>query len=262
MSHQPRKRFGQNFLTDDTIIHLICQCIAPQEHQHIVEIGPGHGAISKPILQQVGKLTVIELDKDLIPLLTTALTPLGDVQIIQHDALCYNFSELATQAHGPLRIIGNLPYNISTPLLFHLLQYKEIIHDMNFMLQKEVVDRICAQPCTKAYGRLSVMLQYACQVELLLDIPPDAFFPKPKVNSAFFRLTPHPSGPISPVKDLMFFEKVVRLSFSQRRKTLANCLKPLLNQSVKSKLDCDLTKRAEQLSVQDFVNLANELFLA
>ena len=259
IKHRPKKHFSQNFLTDDIFIHALCDKIAPHPSDHLVEIGPGLGALSQPLLQACQNLSVIEIDKQLIAPLQKTLLPIGPVNIISQDALKVNFTALTHSLSDKLRIVGNLPYHISTPLLFHLLRHQRVIQDIHVLLQEALIDRIVAKPGTKTYGRLSVMLQCYFSVEKILIIPAEAFYPVPKVSSALLRLIPY-----SPSKYLLknpdFFEKVVKLSFSQRRKTLANCLKPLLNQSLKKNLSIDLSQRAESLSILSFVTLANELF--
>ncbi len=189
-----RKRFGQHFLRDSQVIQSLVDRIAPEQGQCMVEIGPGQGALTLPILEKVGRLDVVELDRDLIPALKTHCTEKGDLIVHQADALKFNFASLVQAdliSHPALRVIGNLPYNISTPLIFHLLNYAALIIDMHFMLQKEVVDRLAAQPGTGEYGRLSIMVQYHCQVTSLFNVPPSAFYPMPKVESSVVRLIPY-----------------------------------------------------------------------
>ena len=228
MSHKPRKRFGQNFLHDAGIIHQIVTAISPQENDTMVEIGPGKGALTGPILERTGKMQVVELDRDLIPLLQENLQGKGELIVHSADALQFDFSQLSSGKRD-LRIIGNLPYNISTPLLFHLTSFLPQIKDMHFMLQKEVVDRMVAGPNTKAYGRLGVILQYYCRVEKLFIVKPGAFFPPPKVDSAIVRLIPHEKPPVD-VKDEAVFAKVLTQCFRMRRKTLRNNLKETLTE--------------------------------
>jgi 16S rRNA (adenine1518-N6/adenine1519-N6)-dimethyltransferase len=251
-SHQARKRFGQNFLHDPAIIQRIVDSINPQKSDHVIEIGPGKGAITEQLLQRLERLNVIEIDRDLIQLLTTHFE---DKSLIIHegDALKFNFSQFNQK---DLRIVGNLPYNVSTPLLFHLLSYKDCIKDMLFMLQKEVVDRICAKPGSKQYGRLSIMLQLYCDAESLFTIKPGAFTPSPKVDSAIVKLTPlkHPRYEID---DHDTFALIVRESFSQRRKTLRNNLKKYLSESDIQKIGIAPEIRAENLEIFDFAKLAN-----
>ncbi|MGA9421996.1 MAG: 16S rRNA (adenine(1518)-N(6)/adenine(1519)-N(6))-dimethyltransferase RsmA, partial [Rhodanobacteraceae bacterium] len=185
-----RKRFGQHFLHDQAVIQRIVQAIAPRAGERVIEIGPGDGAITWPLLAALGRLTVIEFDRDLVPRLRTAAAGRGELDIIQADALRVDFATLGSA--GELRLVGNLPYNISTPILFHCIEAIDAIRDMHFMLQKEVVERMAAAPGSKVYGRLSVMLQLACRVESLIHVPPEAFRPPPRVDSALARLTPLP----------------------------------------------------------------------
>ena len=218
--HKARKRFGQNFLHDPNVIHRIVKAIHPTEKDNIVEIGPGQGALTIPLLTLCKSINLIELDRDLIKLLEKSLPSVGDFSIHNVDALKFDFSTLKNDERN-LRIVGNLPYNISTPLLFHLVKYAADIKDMYFMLQKEVVDRICAEPNTKAYGRLSVMLQYHCEVEKLFNVGPGAFNPAPKVESSIVRLVPLMEKRVS-VNDLGMFSQVVSQCFNMRRKTIRN----------------------------------------
>ncbi|MEZ5529288.1 MAG: 16S rRNA (adenine(1518)-N(6)/adenine(1519)-N(6))-dimethyltransferase RsmA [Porticoccaceae bacterium] len=255
--HQARKRFGQNFLVDAHIIGKIVAAVAPRPGDNIVEIGPGQGAITGPILDRCPALNVVELDRDLIPLLETKFGQLPGFQIHQGDALRTDFSRFY-QPERPLRIIGNLPYNISTPLLFHLLEYSALIRDMHFMLQKEVVDRLAAIPGDKHYGRLSVMVQYHSRVLPLFRVPSGVFRPAPKVESAIVRLEPFDSPP-HPAKNLARLSQLVNACFQQRRKTIRNTLKHLADEATLANLDIDLSLRPENLSVEDFVHLSNQL---
>lgn len=256
MKHTPRKRFGQNFLQDQSVIQRIVQSILPRKDQHIVEIGPGQGAMTLPVLEAVGEMDVVELDRDLIAPLETKLSSIGQLHIHQADALKFDFCKLCKSHEEKLRVIGNLPYNISTPLLFHLMQQASCIEDMHFMLQKEVVERMVAQPGSKNYGRLSVMLSYYCEAELLFIVAPDAFYPPPKVDSAIVRLLPHQQAPVE-LEDLNIFSNLVNQAFSQRRKTLRNNLKGLLESETIEQLGIDPGIRAEKLSLQEFALLAN-----
>ena len=252
--HRPRKRFGQNFLHDKQVINKLVTAIAPKSTDLMVEIGPGQGALTGPLLEKLDTLHAVELDRDLVERLEQL--PTGDKLVIHSaDALKFDFSQLAD--HRPMRIVGNLPYNISTPLLFHLLGYRELITDMYFMLQLEVVDRLAASPGNKTYGRLSVMAQYFCQVDKLFSVPRGAFYPPPKVTSAIVRLQPR----VLPVStdNQSLFEQVVRLAFSQRRKTLRNNLKQLLQGPQLDQLDYDLGRRPEQLDVDEYVKLSNAI---
>jgi 16S rRNA (adenine1518-N6/adenine1519-N6)-dimethyltransferase len=255
--HQARKRFGQNFLVDNNIIEKIVSAIAPNSSQNLIEIGPGQGAITGPVLEKCPRLNVIELDRDLIPLLQKKFHQYPELHIHQGDALKTDFSQFYREGK-PLRIIGNLPYNISTPLMFHLLSFSGQIRDMYFMLQKEVVTRLAAMPGDKNYGRLSIMVQYYCQVEPLFQVPPTAFRPAPKVESAIVRLLPYPEPPY-PTDDLQLLSRLVRACFQQRRKTMRNTLKHMLNAEQLEQLGIDLTRRPETLSVEDFVVLSNQI---
>ena len=254
---QARKRFGQNFLHDRHIIHKIITAIAPATHAHIVEIGPGRGALTYPLLESAKQLTAIEIDRDLIAQLREKAPKL---HLIEGDVLKVDFSLIPQslcdssliQGSEKLTIVGNLPYNISTPLLFHLLEFREHIEAMFFMLQKEVVLRMAAEPNSKDYGRLSVMIQYFCEVDPLFLVPPGAFTPAPQVDSMIVRLKPYALSPYGAILDFKHFENIVRLAFNQRRKTLRNALKSL----ALSIPDEYAYKRAEELSVQDFVDLA------
>jgi 16S rRNA (adenine1518-N6/adenine1519-N6)-dimethyltransferase len=254
--HQPRKRFGQNFLTDKNIVGKIVAAIAPRPGENLVEIGPGLGALTRPLLEKAGRLQVVELDRDLIPQLKENCRGAGELIVHEADALKFDFSALAPVAEMPLRVAGNLPYNISTPLLFHLIAYIPHIRDMHFMLQKEVVDRMAADPDSPDYGRLSVMLQYHCQIEPLFIVPPGAFNPRPKVDSRIVRLRPHPAPPC-PLSSYTDFAALVKQAFAQRRKTLRNTLKPLLDANSISALGIDPGARAETLALADFAKLAN-----
>jgi len=253
----PRKRFGQHFLRDKNIIEQIINLIQPKPGQHLVEIGPGQGALTLALLKKTGALDAIELDRDLIMPLQASCVDVGKLTLYAQDALRFDFNRLK-QDQRLLRLVGNLPYNISTPLLFHLLTFTTIIDDMHFMLQKEVAARIAAPAGHDDYGRLSVMVQYACQVELLLEVPPDAFFPPPKVDSAVIRLAPYRQLP-HPVKNFALFADVVRLSFGQRRKTLRNSLKKLVGAEDWQQIDIDPNQRAETLSVKDFVTICRAI---
>lgn len=255
--HRARKRFGQNFLVDENVIERIARAVAPTETDRLVEIGPGQGAITQLLLQRCPSLTAVELDRDLVSLLKFKFRDYPEFNIIERDALKFDFGTLAGDAGGrPLRIVGNLPYNISTPLLFHLLSFKGAVQDMHFMLQKEVVDRLGATPGSKSYGRLSVMVQYHCRVQGLFPVPPQCFRPAPKVESAIVRLVPHASPP-QPAQDEQLLERLVNVVFQQRRKTLRNALKPLYPELNAGELPIDAGRRPETLSVQEFVQLAN-----
>lgn len=262
--HRARKRFGQNFLTDTHVIKRIISAIHPLAADNLVEIGPGKGALTTELLQPLDQLNVIELDRDLIPLLKQQFSASNKLQIYQGDALKFDFQQLAS-SDRPLRVVGNLPYNISTPLLFHLLSYQQLIKDMHFMLQLEVVKRLAAQPGSKTYGRLSVMTQYYCQIDNLFEVPPSAFSPAPKVTSAIVRL--RPIQPELVADSLSTFDALLKNTFGQRRKTLRNTLKNMLDSEVFEQLkarleqtdqfDFNLGQRPEELSVNNFVTLSN-----
>ena len=257
MTHTPRKRFGQNFLHDHNIIYHILSSLQAKPDEHWVEIGPGMGALTEPLLNLGLRLDVVELDRDLVSLLKDKFKQHANLEIFSADALRFNFSALVKN-NEKLRIIGNLPYNISTPLMFHLLDNASCIDDMHFMLQKEVVDRICAAPGSKKYGRLSVMMQYYCATELLFDVPPESFDPAPKVMSAIVRLVPHQQPPVA-VNEITLLNRVVVQAFSQRRKTLRNSLSKLIEEDAIIALNIDPTLRAEALSLADFAKLSNLL---
>ena len=269
--HIPRKRFGQNFLVDQEVINSCLEAIRPQPDDLLVEIGPGLGALTKPLLQRLDHLHVVEIDRDIITWMQGRY-PQDKLAIHASDALKFDFTQLqsgsaqrlisADAADGiavnQLRVVGNLPYNISTPILFHLLDNIAVIKDMHFMLQKEVVERMVAEPSTPAYGRLSVMLQYRLHMEYLFTVPPGSFDPAPKVESAFVRAVPYATPP-SPAEDEQLFSKVVMAAFGQRRKTLRNTLKGLLNDDGFLQLGINPQLRAENLSVAEFVAIANYL---
>jgi len=257
MAHTPRKRFGQNFLHDHNIIYNIISSIQARPEQHWVEIGPGQGALTEPLLNEKVRLDVVELDRDLVVLLKEKFKHYPNLHIHSADALRFDFSSLA-EGGSKLRIIGNLPYNISTPLMFHLLDNAKCIEDMHFMLQKEVVDRICAAPGSKKYGRLSVMMQYHCMPELLFEVPPESFDPIPQVTSAIVRLVPHQQPPVA-VNDMSKLNRVVTQAFSQRRKTLRNSLRKLIEEADIAALGIDPTLRAESISLAEFALLSNLL---
>jgi 16S rRNA (adenine1518-N6/adenine1519-N6)-dimethyltransferase len=256
MTHTPRKRFGQNFLHDHNIIFNILSSLQAKPDQHWVEIGPGLGALTEPLLKMGMQLDVVELDRDLVALLKEKFKD-SELKIHSGDALKFNFGALVND-NEKLRIIGNLPYNISTPLMFHLLDNAFCIDDMHFMLQKEVVDRICAVPGSKKYGRLSVMMQYHCATELLFDVPPESFEPAPKVMSAIVRLIPHQTPPVQ-VNDMVKLNRVVTQAFSQRRKTLRNSLKKIIDENAIIDLNINPTSRAEVLTLDEFARLSNLL---
>ncbi|MEN8260769.1 MAG: 16S rRNA (adenine(1518)-N(6)/adenine(1519)-N(6))-dimethyltransferase RsmA [Pseudomonadota bacterium] len=257
MNHRPRKRFGQNFLRDQGVALAMLSAIGARLGQHIVEIGPGQGALTGLLLKSGARLDVVELDRDLVAFLGKEYSASENLSIHSGDALRFDFSALCDPGEK-LRIIGNLPYNISTPLLFHLLDQASCIQDMHFMLQKEVVERICAEPGSKRYGKLSVMMQYRCAAEKLFDVYPESFDPPPKVTSAVVRLTPHAVPPVSVIQSELL-EKVVTQAFSQRRKTLRNSLKTLLSEDDMTQLGIDPGARPETLPLQVFASLSNRL---
>jgi 16S rRNA (adenine1518-N6/adenine1519-N6)-dimethyltransferase len=250
MKHIPRKRFGQHFLTDESVIHAIVNAIGPKPDDVLVEIGPGLGALTKPLLERIPHLHVVELDRDIIARLKKTWPP-DRLTIHEGDALKFDFGSLGKR----IRVCGNLPYNISSPLLFHLKEYAGQISDMSFMLQKEVVDRMVAQPSTHAYGRLSVMLQRSFHMEALFDVPPEAFDPPPKVESAIVRMIPKKAGEFLELDEKRFAE-IVTAAFSQRRKTLRNTLGKVVGENAFAQAGIDPGLRAENLSVSDFEKLA------
>ncbi len=254
--HQARKRFGQNFLHDEAVIQQIIDVIHPTPGQNIVEIGPGLGALTSKILPLVDNMQVIELDRDLIPKIQLLDLNKNKLVIHQADALKFDFSTLHDDHTSRLRIVGNLPYNISTPLLFHLFKSIHLIEDMHFMLQKEVVQRMSAIPGNKSWGRLSVMVQYHCQVDMLFTVGSGAFKPAPKVESAIVRLKPHAKMP-AVANNAETLDSVVISAFGQRRKTLRNSLAKLICEEEISQLNLNPKHRAEQLSVADFVAISN-----
>ncbi len=249
-----KKSLGQHFLADRHYIDRIVMAVDPKPGDRLVEIGPGQGAITLPLLRRHGQLTVIEFDRDLIEPLTAATAPLGELSIIHRDVLKVDFTALADG--GKIRLVGNLPYNISSPILFHALEHAGAISDMHFMLQKEVVDRMAAGPGSKVYGRLSVMLQAWCEVTSLFVVPPDAFRPPPKVDSAVVRLVPRDPASID-IRDRSRFADVVRAAFGQRRKTLRNALSNVCDARHFEAAQVRPDARAEQLEVADFIRLAN-----
>ena len=258
MKHIAKKRFGQNFLTDQGVIYSLVEAISPKADDLMVEIGPGLGALTQPLLKKLNHLHVVEIDRDIISWMES-FYPKDKLTIHNSDALKFNFAELATLSpDNKIRVTGNLPYNISTPILFHLLDNVGNIIDMHFMLQKEVVERMVADPSTSEYGRLSVMLQYRLKMEYLITVPPEAFDPAPKVESAFVRCVPHKVLPY-PAKNEALFGKIVTAAFGQRRKTLRNTLKEYLDDAGFTAVGIDSGLRAENLSVEQFVSIANFL---
>jgi 16S rRNA (adenine1518-N6/adenine1519-N6)-dimethyltransferase len=249
--HIPRKRFGQNFLQDAGVIRAIVDAIHPQPGEVVIEIGPGLGALTRPLLERAGHLHVVEIDRDIIAKLKHVF-PADKLEIHEGDALKFDFGSVAPR----MKIVGNLPYNISTPLLFHLAEYSSQVQEMHFMLQKEVVERMVAEPGTADYGRLTVMLQYRFYMENVLLVPPGAFWPPPKVESAVVRMIPA-AGSHGVAKDEALLEKVVAQAFGQRRKTLHNNLKGLIDDAGLAALGIDPGLRPENLSVAQYVSLAN-----
>ncbi len=264
VAHTPRKRFGQNFLHDTHVIQQIVDAIGLNKNDNLLEIGPGLGALTEPMLAQVLTMTAVELDRDLASRLKLHIgaNSHNRLTVINDNALAVDFALLADKiGQGAFRVVGNLPYNISTPILFHLLNYSHVIADMHFMLQKEVVQRITADVGTKAYGRLSVIVQYYCRSDYLLTVPPSAFNPPPKVTSAVFRLEPYTTKPLI-ADDEAWLALVVRECFNHRRKTLraifkTNALLPTLNDKDFEQINIDPTARPETLSVAQFVALSN-----
>lgn len=256
MSHKHKKRFGQNFLNNQQVIERIVRAIHPYPDDHMVEIGPGEAALTVPLLKVVKRLEIIEIDNDLIAPLTQKFGHLPNFHLHHTDALTFDYATLLQNEEEKLRVVGNLPYNISSPLIFHLLTYADRIQDMHFMLQKEVVDRMTAEPGSKTYGRLSVMLQYRCDTQHLFKVGPKNFTPPPKVDSAIARLTPWQTLP-NPAENNTDFAELVKAAFAHKRKTLRNNLKGLLNSDEIEATGIAPSMRAEQLPVADFVTLAN-----
>ncbi|OOG24768.1 16S rRNA (adenine(1518)-N(6)/adenine(1519)-N(6))-dimethyltransferase [Thioalkalivibrio denitrificans] len=254
-AHRPRKRFGQHFLHDAAVIAKMVSAIAPRAQDTLVEIGPGLGALTLPLLARVGRLHVVELDRDVIPRLQERCREAGELIVHSADALRFDFAALAPP-RGRLRVVGNLPYNISTPLIFHLLEASHAIADMHFLLQKEVVDRLVAAPGSGEYGRLSVMVQYRCRTEALFRVGPGAFNPPPKVDSAYVRLVPLDTPP-HPARDETLFAALVNQAFTQRRKTLRNAVRHLADADTIRAAGINPGARAETLGVKQFADLAN-----
>jgi 16S rRNA (adenine1518-N6/adenine1519-N6)-dimethyltransferase len=251
--HKAKKKFGQNFLVDEQVVADIISAIRPEPDDILVEIGPGLGALTRPLLKRLSQLHVVEIDRDIIERLENDY-PKDKLVIHAGDALEFDFAALP----APLRIVGNLPYNISSPLLFHFAAYAGRIKDMHFMLQNEVVERMVAEPSTPEYGRLSVMLQYRFLMEKLMDVPPESFRPAPKVDSAIVRMIPLPANEIR-VRNEKLFAAIVRTAFGQRRKTLRNTLRGYLDETDFEELGIDAQLRAENLAVADFIRVANYL---
>jgi 16S rRNA (adenine1518-N6/adenine1519-N6)-dimethyltransferase len=259
--HAPRKRFGQNFLRDSRVISQIIHAISPQKGEHVIEIGPGRGAITVPLLACGIDLDVIELDRDLIANLRQLAVPdHASLQVHNADALAFDICALA-RGGRKLRIAGNLPYNISTPLLFRLIEQRACIHDMHLMLQQEVVDRMAARAGGRDYGRLSIMVQHHCRVQPLFTIGPGAFYPQPKVDSCFVRLTPHVKPEIM-VTNEDVFALMVKTAFTHRRKTLRNALRGLASEEMLAAADIDPGLRPEQLELAEYARLSEQIALA
>jgi 16S rRNA (adenine1518-N6/adenine1519-N6)-dimethyltransferase len=254
--HRHKKQLGQHFLHERGVIDRILLAVDPRPGDRLVEIGPGAGALTFPLLRRHGALTVVEFDRDLIEPLAEAASSQGSLKIIHADVLTVDFSQLA--GGDPIRLVGNLPYNLSSPILFHCLEHAAVVRDMHFMLQKEVVDRMAAPPGNKVYGRLSVMLQAYCEVTYLFKVPPGAFRPPPKVDSAVVRMVPRPPAQIG-IVDRGLFARVVRDAFGQRRKTLRNALSQVCDATAITAAGVRPEARAEQLDVSEFIALANHL---
>lgn len=255
-AHRHKKQFGQHFLRDASVVERIVLAVDPQPGDRIVEIGPGAGALTFPMLHRHGRLTAIEFDRDLIAPLGEAARAHGQLEVIQADVLDVDLGALADG--GTLRMVGNLPYNISSPILFHCLAHAGSIRDMHFMLQKEVIDRMAAGPGSKVYGRLSVMLQAFARVTPLFLVPPEAFDPPPKVDSAVVRVVPLPAAEVR-VQERAVFARVVREAFAQRRKTLRNALSGSATPEAMQAVGIDPSLRAEAVPVEGFIALANSL---
>ncbi|MBB1473871.1 16S rRNA (adenine(1518)-N(6)/adenine(1519)-N(6))-dimethyltransferase RsmA [Luteimonas sp. MC1782] len=249
-----KKSLGQHFLHERGVVDKIVLAVDPRPGDHIVEIGPGQGAMTWPLLDRHGRLTAIEFDRDLLAPLAARARAHGELELVHANVLDVDFTALA--AGTPIRLVGNLPYNLSSPILFHALDHAAVVRDMHFMLQKEVVDRMAAGPGSKVYGRLSVMLQAYCRVTALFTVGPGAFKPPPKVDSAVVRLVPRPPAEIG-IDNPARFAAIVRAAFGQRRKTLRNALQPLCSADAISTAGVDPSQRAEQLAVADFIRIAN-----
>ncbi len=256
--HQARKRFGQNFLHDQGVIQRIIDAIGPDAKDHLVEIGPGQGALTRPLADSGARLDCVELDRDLASYLNRQFSQHESVSIIQQDILKFDLNSLAPSNTRSLRVIGNLPYNISTPVMFHLLKNHPLITDMVFMLQLEVVQRLAAKPGDKNYGRLGLMTQYYCEVQHLFNVPSAAFTPKPKVSSAIVRLVPHREFPVL-ARDVNCLQTVIRTAFNQRRKTLKNSLKAIISEERLMAMPLEMGQRPENLSLEDYVLISDAL---
>ncbi|WP_287830866.1 16S rRNA (adenine(1518)-N(6)/adenine(1519)-N(6))-dimethyltransferase RsmA [Idiomarina sp.] len=257
LGHRARKRFGQNFLNDEHIIESIVDAIHPQSGENLVEIGPGLAALTEPVAERCQQLRVVELDRDLADRLETHPFLSQHLEVIRGDAMKIDFKAFASPEQK-LRVFGNLPYNISTPLIFHLLKFSDHVEDMHFMLQKEVVDRLTAEPGSKTYGRISVSVQQRCEVQKVLDVPPEAFTPPPKVESAVVRLRPYVKSP-TPVKDVQQLQSLCLTAFNQRRKTIRNNLKKLIDDTQLEALGINPSARPETLTVADYCRISDWL---
>ena len=260
--HRARKRFGQNFLRDQFVIDRIVNAIALKHDDHVVEIGPGEGALTQRLVHKAGRLDAIELDRDLVPWIKVQFDNYKNFVVHEADALKFDFAKLlvGTDSGHKVRLVGNLPYNISTPLMFHALKYASHIRDMHFMLQKEVVQRLVAAPDSRHYGRLGIMVQYFCKTEALFDVSPEAFDPPPKVTSAIVRLTPHEVLPVS-CKDVEALSYVVTTAFSARRKAVRNSLKTIVSEETLRSVGVDPGLRPQNLSIEDYANITEAYLL-
>lgn len=256
MAHRARKRFGQHFLENEAILQAMVDSIRPKASDHLVEIGPGLGALTQLLVHEVGRLDAIEIDRDLVKILKERFDQFANFHLHSQDVLHFPWADLPHE--GGLRVVGNLPYNISTPLMFSLFHHLDLITDMYFLLQREVAERIASKPSSKRYGRLSVMSQYYCDADVLFPVAAEDFNPKPKVESAFIRLTPKPLSALS-VVDQELMQKVVTEAFCHRRKTLSNSLQALISISELESLGINPKLRAENLSVEDYISISNHL---
>ena len=255
--HYARKRFGQNFLHDENVIRKIVDAISAVEGDHLLEIGPGLGALTKELAKTGATIHCVELDADLAKSLRTEFQEYDSIKIIEGDALKFDLSSIATEKR-PLRVIGNLPYNISTPIIFHLLKNSELIRDMTFMLQLEVIQRMVSKVGKRNYGRLSLMVQYYCEVEHLFNVASSAFSPKPKVVSALARLKPHNSTSIR-AKDSDCLQTVIRTAFNQRRKTLRNSLRTIIPEALLDRIAINKSLRPQDITLNEYVEISNAI---
>ena len=256
--HYARKRFGQNFLHDENVIRKIVDAISAVEGDHLLEIGPGLGALTKELAKTGATIHCVELDADLAKSLRTEFQEYDSIKIIEGDALKFDLSSIATEKR-PLRVIGNLPYNISTPIIFHLLKNSELIRDMTFMLQLEVIQRMISKVGKRNYGRLSLMVQYYCEVEHLFNVASSAFSPKPKVVSALVRLKPHNSTSIR-AKDSDCLQTVIRTAFNQRRKTLRNSLRTIIPEALLDRIAINKNLRPQDITLNEYVEISNAIY--